>query len=98
MADVRVEPRQEAVDVVISGDLTIDTLNDLAGRFQSALEFNRHVVVHVDHVASFDVSGIQLCLALRRDAAAQDIDVEFTGEDVVARFRRMLSFAGLPEL
>jgi ABC-type transporter Mla MlaB component len=98
MVDVRVEPRQEVIDVLISGELTVDTVGDISRGFREALEHHRPLVVQVEHVKSFDLSGMQLCLALRRDAATRGITVEFTGADVPDRFRRMLSFAGLPEL
>jgi anti-anti-sigma factor len=98
MVDVRVKSRQEAVDVVISGELTVDTVGDISRGFQEALEHHRPLVVRVENVNSFDLSGMQLCLSLRREAATRGLAVEFTGADVPDRFRRMLSFTGLPEL
>lgn len=98
MSHVRVEPQNEAVTVEIVGELTIDTAAEVRRQFEAALEFNHPVTVRVAEVTAFDVSGMQLCLAFRREAAACGIDVEFSGDQTRGRFSRMLSFAGLPEL
>ncbi len=98
MTNVRVEPRPDAVDVSLEGSLTIDTVTGRQGHFQSALAFGRPITVHVDQVQAFDLTGMQLCLALRRDGAARDTPVTFSGPATVERFNRMLAYAGLPEV
>lgn len=86
------------MDVWITGALTVDSVGDVARQFRVVLAFNRFLRIHVDEVTSFDLNGMQLCLALRRDATARNTGVEFVGEKMPERFRRMLAFAGLPEL
>ena len=96
--DIHHEPRTESVAVEIAGELTIDTVAQVHRQFAAALEFGRPVTVRVEQVTSFDLSGMQLCLVLRREAEAREISVAFSGDETRSRFSRMLSFAGLPEL
>ncbi len=86
------------MDISLEGDLTIETVAELRGHLQSALEFDRPITVHVDQIHAFDLTGMQLCLALQREGAAKKTPVTFSGPATVERFHRMLAYAGLPEV
>jgi len=98
MTEVLVGPQDDAVEISVAGDLTINGIHELHRQVLAALEYHRPITVRVDQVSAFDLPGVQLCLALQRTGAVRGTPVTFSGTATVERFNRMLSYVGLPEV
>ncbi|MFP4484348.1 MAG: lipid asymmetry maintenance protein MlaB [Spirochaetaceae bacterium] len=98
MADVHVDARRNPVPVAIRGDLTFSSVGEIRRDFERALSGGKDIEVSLDEVVNFDLPGVQLLLSLKASAAKQGVSVTFTGGKNEERFRKMLSFAGLPPL
>lgn len=98
MADVHVDARRNPVPVAIRGDLSFATVGDIRPELERAVSGGKDVEVSLEEVTTFDLPGVQLLFALKASAAQKGVSVTFSGGENEERFRKMLSFAGLPAL
>ncbi len=91
--------QQEGDSVVLelSGDLTVETVNDFVGAVLPVLE-SPLIEVRVAAIAGFDLCGLQSLYALAESRRRSNGALVFTGEEALRRFAAMARFAGLDEL
>lgn len=98
MAQVHVDARRNPVTVEISGDLTFAHVSEYRDELERAAGSGKDMDVALEEVTNFDLAGVQLLFSLKRSAEAAGVSVAFHGGANDERFRKMLSFAGLPAL
>jgi anti-anti-sigma factor len=98
MAQVHVDARRNPVTVAISGELTFAHVSEFRNELERAAGSGKDIDVALEEVTSFDLAGMQLLFSLKRSAEVAGVSVTFHGGANDDRFRKMLSFAGLPTL
>jgi anti-anti-sigma factor len=98
MAHVHVDARRNPVTVEIAGELTFAHVSEVRDELERAAGSGKDMDVALEEVTSFDLAGMQLLFSLKRSAQVAGVSVTFHGGENDERFRKMLSFAGLPAL
>ena len=65
--------------LAIEGDFTIFAAEAIKARLQEALNEGREIEIDLSGVSEMDSAGLQLMVAAKREAAAQEKALRFTG-------------------
>lgn len=94
MASVKVNRRKKPASILVTGDLTIDSVAEVHSGLLPLLEIDA-VTIRFEDVSHIDLAALQLLVAFDRSAAQSGCRLEWEECETLDRFVRMAEFAGI---
>lgn len=89
----------EGMSLALTGPLTLETVTeisrDLSSKLETARESSQPLLVELQDVTQFDLSGLQLLYSFIITAESAGVSLSFSWGDIGERLNKMCRFAGL---
>lgn len=91
---IKLNNKINSVEINISGELTIDTVEDIIKDINPAIDKFQSFVINVNDIDDIDLPGIQFLISLEKTIIANDKNIEFK-INLKDKFKNVIERTGL---